>query len=316
MINNDYQNLSNFLSDQSIYEKDFYSAQAVELYDYQGLLVWKTFIHYCYEKIQQVRIIVGEEEFRESFWNSGGTSDKKKYQLEKFDNSILYCYSDLEDATIIQLVARIFKLEKNYIDLLNNMKKKRDFSAHVVMRSLFGLKDVDIADMLDKIIQICTIINEKYKNEYLLDAGDDILSSVNLSASEVNFYINNKIQALSNSKSFDDSQKLMKILERNLDKLSSRSIDSILSSIQNGQIVYGYNQALDLSYSSSFLLNLLSQSKKIGSNLISWKSFYEGLSESDQERFVDIKRSLKNSGVEFDFNNLKYLEPGDMVIDF
>mgnify|MGYP006286862349 CR=1 FL=1 len=309
MTNNDYQKLSGFLSKNSIYENDFNLAQSQGLHDYQGLLIWKTFIFFCYEKIQQTRKVLGEETFFASFWNHESTSDIKKYPLEKFDNTNIYCYSDLEDEIIVRMVARIFQLEKNYIDLLTSLKKKRDYSAHVVRRDLFGLKDIDISDILDKIICVCETISEKYKNTYLQNIEDSFLSEINLSGSEINYFIDHKINSLSTSKSFNSSESLMKILEKNFDKLSQKSIESILEAIKNGQIIYGYNQALDLNYSTSFLTNLLAQSQKIGSDLTIWKSFYEGLGKSDQERFVEIKRSLQNSGIEFNFINLKYTEP-------
>lgn len=312
MTNNDYQKLNSFLSKSSIYEKDFNLAQTQGLYDYQGLLIWKTFVFFCYEKIQQVRKMVGDENFSRDFWNREATSDSKKYPLDKFDNTNTYCYSDLEDEIIVRMIARVFQLEKNYIDLLNSLKKKRDYSAHVVRRDLFGLKDIDIADMLDKVVCVCETISEKYKNTYIKDIDESLLSELNLSGSEINYFIDHKIKSLASSKSFNNSQSLMKVLEKNFDKLSTKSIDSILEGIQNGQIIHGYNQALDLSYSTSFLTNLLAQSQKIGGDLNSWKSFYEGLGESDQERFVEIKRSLENSGVEFNIFDLKYIDPNDI----
>lgn len=312
MTNNDYQKLSSFLSKNSIYENDFNLAQSQGLSDYQGLLIWKTFVFFCYEKIQQIRKILGDKKFLTDFWNHEATSDSKKYPLDKFDNTNLYSYSDLEDEIVVRMIARIFQLEKNYIDLLNGLKKKRDYSAHVVRRDLFGLKDTDISDMLDKVVCVCETIAEKYKNTHLQDIDEGLLSELNLSASEINYFIDHKIKSLSASKSFNDSQSLMKILEKNFNKLSIKSIDSILEAIQNGQIIHGYNQALDLNYSTSFLTNLLAQSQKIGSDLKSWKTFYEGLGESDQERFVEIKRSLQNSGVEFNFIDLKYTDPYDI----
>lgn len=305
MTNNDYQKLSSFLSKSSLYENDFNLAQSQGLHDYQGLLIWKTFIYFCYEKIQQIRKIIGDDKFFNDFWNYEATADAKKYPLKKFDNTNIYCYSDLDDEVVIRLIAKIFQLEKNYTDLLSGLKKKRDYSAHVVRRDLFGLKDNGISDMLDKVVSVCETIGEKYKNSFLQNIEDDLLPELNLSGSEINFYLDQKINSLSMSRSFNDSQNLMKILENNFDKLSANSIESILNNIKNGQKIHNYNQVLDSGYSTNFLINLLAQSQKIGANLNSWKIFFESLSESDQNRFIEIKKSLQNAGIKLEESNFE-----------
>ena len=118
------------------------------------------------------------------------------------------------------------------------------------------------------------------------------------------------MSAIQESSSFNSTEVIFSSLAKKIHLLSCRSIGNILSAVQNGMVIGGYNQSLDLGYAYFFLTEMLKESYKKGCDLNIWKNFYEGLDESDQERFYDIRKSLQAHSVEFD--TLKYIHPDDI----
>ena len=74
----------------------------------------------------------------------------------------------------------------------------------------------------------------------------------------------------------------------------------------------GYIQSIDLGYSYQFLTNLLKESYKKKIDLGCWKDFYMELDEPSQKRFLDIRKSLEQKGIKFDWQKPKHITSEDL----
>ena len=80
-------------------------------------------------------------------------------------------------------------------------------------------------------------------------------------------------------------------------------------SFENGE---PYNQVLDASYSSEFLRQLLKITYEKEFNFDIWIDFYNNLTDKRKEKFVDIRRSLKQKGAEGLINPGDEIDPEDL----
>lgn len=313
----EYDKLSKYLNNPEYYLNEFQKAQEHVLYDYSIILLWKTFILFSYEKIQQVRKIVGDDIFNTGYWDKGSLkcsedSTKCKFGIKDFMIDNIYLYSILEDEQIIDLMCRIFSLEKNYKQLLVNIKNDRNTAAHVASEILISQKST-VQKNFDDLLKVVAHIDQVYKTKFFRKSTDDIAIDSVISESDLNYLVDMEIvPKIIESDSFDKTEKILKLINKKIYLLSCENIKNVLCAISQGVNTSGYNQALDLSYAYQFIFNLLKESYKKECNLNFWKDFYIELSEKDQERFVDIKKSIEKRGIKFGLGELKYTDISDI----
>lgn len=313
----DYQSLAKYLADPSYYEGDFDIANENNLYDYSIIILWKTFVLFSYEKIKQVREIIGDEEFNDGYWNKGSLTCKEnsttcKTSLENFEVENVYAYSAVQDDDVIDLLSRIFGLEKNYSQLLKNIKNDRNTASHVASEILQS-QETTVAKTLHDLARVTEHIDQVYKTKFLTRKDPKGIVSAVTSESDLNYLVSSKIlDAIRASGSFDQTEELYKSIAKKRAMLSCASIKGILEAIQEGRVIGGKNQALDLGYSFQFLSDLLKESYGRTCELDFWKTFYLALSNGNQMRFYDIRKSLQNHGVEFDLMEIDYIHPDDI----
>ncbi len=117
------------------------------------------------------------------------------------------------------------------------------------------------------------------------------------------------------SNTFDDSDRLMKIVEPKLGLIDEVGIAEILkASIDNVNNSLGpYNQILSASHAPVFFQNLLAAAIFLGSDMDIWVDFYLGLDESDQVRFIEVRKMLEQKGMFFDsLDPISSFDPNDI----
>lgn len=310
-----YSDLAKFLDNPDFYQEEYESASNTDLLDYQMILIWKTFVLFVYQKISEVRKILGDDEFSHQYWCKSSflvKENKCKYPLEDFEITNIYSYSSISDNEIIDVVCRIFGLEKNFKQLLHTIKNDRDTASHV-SSDIVKTQDQTINKNLNDAIRIAEQIDNIYKNKFLNKVNDKLMS-INQSSneSELNYLIDNYfLEQIREAKNFDEAENLLSVVNKKMHLLSEESIKNILYAMLQGENNGGYIQSIDLGYSYQFLTNLLKESYKKKINLECWKDFYMELDKPSQKRFLDIRKSLEQKGIEFDWQKLKHITSED-----
>lgn len=113
---------------------------------------------------------------------------------------------------------------------------------------------------------------------------------------------------------FAEAEKLMMAVGKRMDMIDIEGIEEILkASIENNEFTAGpYNQVIDAGGALIFFNNLFNKSKELGMDLTHWKNFYSLLDERQQERFYNIKKMLKEDGIEIEPKDLKYVGVEDI----
>jgi hypothetical protein len=309
-----YLDMSKFLSSSSnFYKDDFEIAQQQELHDYAVILLWKTFMLFAYERIKQTRGIIGDDVFDNEYWNKGSLADSKK-NLKLFPIGNVYIYSSLEDDNIIDLIGRMFDLEKNYSQLLKSIKNDRNTAAHVASEILKS-KEVTVQKTLDDLIRVVNQIDQAFKVKFLAQINlEDVITRVD-SEQHFNYLIAEKVvKAIQESLNYNSTDNLLEMLRNKIYMFSYDSVQMILEALKNGQIANGgYNQALDAGSTYQFVVDLLAESYKKNYDLSFWKKWFLSLCESDQKRFYDIRKSLQTNGVEFTLTEHDYWHEDDDI---
>lgn len=113
---------------------------------------------------------------------------------------------------------------------------------------------------------------------------------------------------------FADAEKLMLAVGKKIGLIDAEGVEEILkASIENNEFTAGpYNQVIDAGGSLAFFNTLFYKSKELGVDMTIWKNFYSLLDEGQQEKFYNIKKMLKESGIEIELKDLKYVGVEDI----
>lgn len=299
----DYNKIREYLIDPEKYLEEYTVLEKNNIYDLMFLISWKTFILFCYQKIYQIRNLVGDELFKEEYWKD---NDKdKNTKLDKIDKKEFYCYSCLIDEKLLLTIANFFTLDKNSMETLKIYKKQRDRVAHVSDKD-YKNDEKDLEKFNKFIINIMDKISKKFNTEFLKNY-DENWDQKKLSRHDEN---NSWISLLEHSKDFNDAENTMKLIEKNMDILSGESIKDILDSMIRANSL-PYNQSIDAYYSVDFLCKILEKAKEIGMDFDSWKSFYLELNKQQQKKNEYIKKFLEQKGYIFLPKDIKFKEDND-----
>jgi len=297
-LQKNYAELSSFLVRKDFYKGQYKKSLEQELYDFVIILAWKTFILFAYEKIQQTRYIVGDEKFKNDFWQKGSLTSTK-FDLSNYPVDNIFCYNELEDEQVIDLLKRIYEFDDNFSKKLKVLKTDRNTASHVAEETL-AATDTQISNTLDFLIKTIKCIDNNYKNKFLIITSfeQDSWTRISLSESDFKFILNTKIlPGLKEASKFDVATTIMKFIDSHADYLDISSIEKILAvSLENGD---PYNQVIDASHGYTFFNSLLERTYKLKGNLDKWKEFYEKLGNR-KIRYSNIRESLKKQGIDFD----------------
>lgn len=297
-LQENYIELSNFLIRKDFYREQYRKALSQELYDFLVILAWKTFILFAYEKIQQSRHIVGDDNFKQDFWEKGSLISKK-YDLSNYPVDNVFCYNELDDEQVIDLLKRTYEFDENFSKKLKVLRTNRNTAAHVAEETLTATA-TQVSNMLDLLLKAVKCIDNKYKNKFLstTEFDRDNWSRISFSESDFKFILNTKIlPGLKAARTFEVATKIMKFIEGCADYLDIQSVEKILiASLENGD---PYNQVIDANYGYIFFNFLLEKTYKLKGDFCKWKEFYDQLNSNRQTKYSNIKESLKKQGVDF-----------------
>lgn len=287
-----YATLNNFLIHKSLYQKEYEKALSVNLYDFLIILIWKTFMLFSYEKVQQIRNIIGDEDFEKKYWKRGGLTGNK-YSIHNYPISNVFCYNELKDEQIIDLLKKLYEFDNNFSKKLKVLKTDRNTAAHVVEKDLKAT-NTQVKNTLNFLTKAVQIIDRKHKNKFLdiIEPGQDHLKKITFSESDFEYILEAKIlPGLKNAETFDVATEFMKFIKNYSEYLNSQSIKKILTaSIKNNPLdnSYYYNQVIDANYGPIFFSFLLEKTYSLKSGLSKWKQFYKALGDR-QKRYSKIK---------------------------
>jgi hypothetical protein len=295
----DYFELSNFLVRNDFYRSQYAKGVSKKLYDFLIIILWKTFILFSYEKIQQTRHIVSKDKFKIDYWEKKGLKEKK-HELSNYPIDNVFSYNEIEDEKIIDLLKRIYEFDENFSKKLKALKTDRNTSAHVAEKTLFST-EIQINNATSFLLKAVKNIDNKYKNKFLktIKLKETVWEKISYSKTDFKFILNIKILLeLKKANSFDSAKDIMKFIERFVDYLDIECIEKILTtSFENKGT---YNQVIDGSYGYSFFNFLLDRTYEIKGNLNKWKLFYEQLNDDQKYRYLNIKDSLNKQGIFFE----------------
>lgn len=119
---------------------------------------------------------------------------------------------------------------------------------------------------------------------------------------------------LRESNSWQATDKLLKLSTPFISKFGVKTIvDVIHAARDNVLISFGpYNQVLSASEALDFFAKLYKRSLEIGVPLNEWKQLYLEMDSGEQERYINLRKSLENKGIKFSLDELKYYLPEDL----
>jgi hypothetical protein len=115
-------------------------------------------------------------------------------------------------------------------------------------------------------------------------------------------------EKLRNSNSWDQTDGIINLCLPYVDRFGTNTITEILkASRDNIDISAGpFNQVIDASLAPKFFARLYKRALEIGASLNEWKQFYIEMDEGQQEKYINLRKSLENKEVKFSMNELKY----------
>ena len=168
-----------------------------------------------------------------------------------------------------------------------------------------------VLKIIDELIKISEKILNNHKKKILINSDENTFSSIkDLSENEILWIIDKLTSKLSLATSFSEAEKIMKTIIQYGGILYQEQVKLILEkSLENGE---PYNQVLDASYAAEFLKQLLKSTYEKKFDFDMWVDFYNKLTDKRKERFTDIRRSLKQKGIEGLINPGDEIDPEDL----
>ena len=255
-----------------IYHKEKYLVQfrkslLQDLYDFSIILIWKMFLLFIYEKLQQIPGNLIKEAWK----------NKHSKELKGFKENNLYWPNTQDDELIISFLYEIYdNIDKNVVKIANSLSIKRDAAAHV------SDIDCDISDVdrfLEEILKLCSKIQRahaQYLEKFDLNEVNKIIIAKNFSVQDIKFFVGKFINLFKESGSFKEAREIRKNISLFKGYISREDIIKIVKAIQENSIGHSYHQILQTGGTDTFIKELYDI---YGEASTEWKNFAKFIKE-------------------------------------